>query len=86
MPVGLFDFASFHAIPIALAVGDRILLLSDGISEAENVDGIQFGLPRVEDHVMQSDPVTALFSALDQFCQGTRPQDDQTILSIHRTA
>ena len=86
MPVGLFDFASFHAIPIALAVGDRILLLSDGISEAENVDGIQFGLPRVEDHVMQSDPVAALFSALDQFCQGTRPQDDQTILSIHRTA
>jgi sigma-B regulation protein RsbU (phosphoserine phosphatase) len=86
MPVGLLDFACFHAIPITLAVGDRVLLLSDGISEAENVDGIQFGLPRVEDHVMQSDPVAALFSALDQFCQGTRPQDDQTVLAIHRTA
>jgi serine phosphatase RsbU (regulator of sigma subunit) len=86
MPVGLVDFASFHAISITLAVGDRIILLSDGISEAENVDGIQFGLARVGRHAMQSDPVTSLFSALDQFCQGARPQDDQTVLSIDRLA
>jgi serine phosphatase RsbU (regulator of sigma subunit) len=86
MPVGLVDFASFHAISIALAVGDRIILLSDGISEAENVDGIQFGLARVGRHATQADPVTSLFSALDQFCQGSRPQDDQTVLSIDRLA
>ena len=86
LPVGLFDFARFHPMSITLAVGDRIILLSDGISEAENVDGIQFGFPRIECHVMQSDPVTALFSALDEFCQGARPQDDQTVLSIARTA
>jgi serine phosphatase RsbU (regulator of sigma subunit) len=86
MPVGLFDFARFHVIPLTLAVGDRIVLLSDGISEAENIDGVQFGLPQVECHLMQSDPVAALFLALDQFCEGTGPQDDQTVLSIHRTA
>jgi serine phosphatase RsbU (regulator of sigma subunit) len=86
MPVGLFDFAHFHVIQLTLAVGDRIILLSDGISEAENVDGVQFGLPQVERHLMQSDPVAALFLALDQFCEGTGPQDDQTVLSIHRTA
>ena len=86
LPVGLFAFARFHALSITLAVGDRIILLSDGISEAESVDGIQFGLPRIECHVMQSDPVAALFSELDRFCQGARPQDDQTVLSIDRTA
>src|SRR6266550_4569721 len=86
LPVGLLDFARFHSMSITLAVGDGIILLSDGISEAENVDGIQFGLPRIECHLMQSDPVTALFSALDKFCQGARPQDDQTVLSIARTA
>jgi sigma-B regulation protein RsbU (phosphoserine phosphatase) len=86
LPVGLFDFARFHSMSIALAVGDRIILLSDGINEAENVEGIQFGLPRVEFHVVQTDPVAALFSALDLFCQGARPLDDQTVLSIHRTA
>ena len=86
LPVGLLDFARFHAISITLAVGDRIVLLSDGISEAENVDGVQFGLSQVECHVMQSEPVVALFLALDKFCQGARPQDDQTVLSIDRTA
>jgi serine phosphatase RsbU (regulator of sigma subunit) len=86
LPVGLLDFARFHALSVTLAVGDRIILLSDGISEAENVDGIQFGFPRVECHVMQPDPVAALFSALDLFCQGARPLDDQTVLSIDRTA
>jgi sigma-B regulation protein RsbU (phosphoserine phosphatase) len=86
LPVGLLDFARFHSLSITLAVGDRIILLSDGINEAENVDGVQFGLPRVECHVMQPDPVGALFSALDQFCQGARPLDDQTVLSIDRTA
>jgi sigma-B regulation protein RsbU (phosphoserine phosphatase) len=86
LPVGLLDYARFHALSITLAVGDRIILLSDGISEAENADGIEFGLPRVESHVMQPDPVTALFAALDQFCKGGRPQDDQTVLSIDRIA
>src|SRR5438045_4281673 len=67
LPVGLLDLARFHSISITLAVGDRIILLSDGITEAENVDGIQFGLPQVEHHLTQSDPVGALFSALDRF-------------------
>jgi phosphoserine phosphatase RsbU/P len=86
MPVGLFDFARFHPISITLNVGDRIILLSDGISEAENIGGIQFGLSQVECHVTQPEPITALFLALDQFCRGARPQDDQTVLSIDRIA
>jgi serine phosphatase RsbU (regulator of sigma subunit) len=86
MPVGMLGFARFHSISITLAVGDRIVLLSDGISEAENVDGIQFGLPQVDHHVTQSDPVASVFSALELFCQGAHPIDDQTILLIERTA
>jgi sigma-B regulation protein RsbU (phosphoserine phosphatase) len=86
LPVGLLAFARFHPIAITLNVGDRIVLLSDGISEAENIDGIQFGLSQVECHVMQPELVTSLFLALDQFCRGARPQDDQTVLSIDRIA
>jgi len=86
LPVGLLGFARFHSISITMAAGDRIVLLSDGISEAENVEGIQFGVAQVERHVMQSDPVGSLFSALDLFCHGARPLDDQTVLSIERTA
>jgi sigma-B regulation protein RsbU (phosphoserine phosphatase) len=83
-PVGLFDFARFHGIPIELDVGDRILLLTDGITEAENVQGAQFGVAHLEHYLKESNAVEALFLALEQFCTGTRPQDDQTILTIDR--
>jgi serine phosphatase RsbU (regulator of sigma subunit) len=86
LPVGLFEFAQFHTVPLRLAVGDRIVLLSDGITEAEDVFGAQFGLARLEQHLAHRDPVGALFSAIDKFSQGTHPQDDQTVLAIRRTA
>ena len=83
-PVGLFDFARFHAIPIELAIGDRILLLTDGITEAEDAQGTPFGTAQLERYIGEPKAVEALFSALDRFCVGTRPQDDQTILTIDR--
>ena len=83
-PVGLFDFAQFHAIPVKLEIGDRILLLTDGITEAEDVQGIPFGTAQLERYIGEPKAVEVLFSALDQFCTGTRPQDDQTILTIDR--
>jgi serine phosphatase RsbU (regulator of sigma subunit) len=84
LPVGVFDFATFHSIPIRLETGDRIVLLTDGITEAENVEGIQFGTSQLERYLAEPNPVETLFRALEQFCMGTRPQDDQTILTIDR--
>ena len=84
VPVGVFDFATFHSIPIRLETGDRIVLLTDGITEAENVEGIQFGTSQLERYLAEPNPVETLFRALEQFCMGTRPQDDQTILTIDR--
>jgi len=42
LPVGLLDFARFHVIDITLSVGDRIVLVTDGITEAEDAEGTQF--------------------------------------------
>ncbi len=83
-PVGLFNFARFHGIPLKLEVGDRILLLTDGITEAEDVRGAQFGADNLERYLREPDAVDALFAALEQFCVGTRPQDDQTVLTVDR--
>ena len=84
LPIGLLEFARFHVIPLTLAVGDHIVLLSDGITEAEDAHGTQFGIERLECHLTKPDPVSSLFSAIDQFCEGIHPKDDQTVLSIHR--
>ncbi len=83
-PVGLFGFARFHGIPLKIEPGDRILLLTDGITEAEDRDGTQFGVDRVLPYLRVPNVVEALFLALEQFCVGTRPQDDQTALTIDR--
>jgi len=84
MPVGLLDFAHFHAIHLKLCPGDRMVLLSDGISEAEDPGGTQFGSAEMERYLKQPEPVDALFQALGHFCKGAHAQDDQTVLTIDR--
>ncbi len=86
MPVGLLGFATYHTISLNLERGDRLVLLSDGISEAEDMDGVQFGASAMEGYLTQADPVAALFGALERYCHGVRPQDDQTVMTIDRTA
>jgi len=86
MPVGLLEFARFHVIPLSLGVGDRIVMLSDGISEAEDLEGTQFGVAELARYIGQPEPVPALFAALGRFCAGAHAQDDQTVLTIDRLA
>ena len=83
-PAGLFGFVHFHGIPLKLESGDRMLLLTDGITEAEDRYGAQFGADNLARYMGERNAVEALFAALEQFCVGTRPQDDQTILTIDR--
>lgn len=83
-PAGLFGFVRFHGIPLRLDTGDRILLLTDGVTEAEDRHGTQFGADRLSQYLRQSNLVDALFEGLDQFCVGVRPQDDQTIVTVDR--
>ncbi len=40
LPVGLFDDAGFHAFAVRLQPGDRLLLMSDGVTELPDRDGI----------------------------------------------
>jgi serine phosphatase RsbU (regulator of sigma subunit) len=86
MPVGLFGFAQYHVVHVTLSIGDRIVLLTDGITEAEAGDGDQFGMERLEKPMLEADPVAALLSAVDMFCKGSPAQDDRTILAIERIA
>jgi len=83
-PAGLFGFVRFHGLPLDLDGGDRLLLLTDGVTEAEDRHGAQFGSDNLARYLREPNAVDALFAALEQFCVGTRPQDDQTILTIDR--
>jgi sigma-B regulation protein RsbU (phosphoserine phosphatase) len=86
-PVGLLDFARFHTISFSVGPGDRLVLLSDGFTEAEDPEGNQFGDDELEKQLgTQKEPVTELCTALAGFCKGASARDDQTILTIERLA
>jgi serine phosphatase RsbU (regulator of sigma subunit) len=84
MPVGMVPEASFHAIPLTMPPGSRMVLLSDGVSEAENPAGEQFTVTHFERYLIGENPIGTIFAAIDRFSDGVPQADDRTILTIDR--
>jgi len=65
--------------------GDRIFIYSDGITEAENVDGEMFGAERLEECFINENPDHLFDEILDRvkaFGSGKSQGDDITIIEI----
>ena len=86
VPVGLLPGAEFHAVRFQMELGARLLLLSDGVTEAENPEGGEFGVGGAATQLSASHPVEAVITALVEYCRGVKAADDRTILCIERTA
>ena len=85
--VGLFDDASFDEETLRLSPDDLLVIFSDGISEAMNADGEEFGDERIIDCVggVERDPgvvLTQLFERLRSFTGDEPPGDDMTALAL----
>lgn len=78
------------AVDLTLAPGDWLLLLSDGVYEYEDPDGLQFGRDRVARvacdcrHGTAAAMAQALLSSLHGFARGAPQQDDITLVLLHR--
>jgi phosphoserine phosphatase RsbU/P len=76
------------APPIMLQPGDVLLLLTDGVMEAESADHGRFGVARTLEviHACRDRPaaeiIAALRSELDEFCANQPIQDDVTIVIV----
>jgi len=85
--LGVFPKAAYRDATAALSRGDRLVLFTDGISEASRPDGEEFGTGRVaafaEAHRASSAPALKdrLLSEVTDFCEG-QFQDDVTLLVI----
>jgi sigma-B regulation protein RsbU (phosphoserine phosphatase) len=84
MPVGMLPTARFHAVPIHLEPGSRVVLVSDGVSESENLAGEQFTVEYYKQYLSGEDPIRSVFEAVDQFSAGEPQADDRTMLTIDR--
>lgn len=86
-PVGWLDDAEYHADSVTLEPGDRLLLYSDGVSEAfHGKDQTQYGDDRLLNMVRSqaslpiTDSVENLLNSVIAWCQPASPSDDVSIL------
>jgi sigma-B regulation protein RsbU (phosphoserine phosphatase) len=90
LPLGMFLNAKYEVAAVKLERGDSLLLFTDGISEAQNADGKEYGVPRLsrvlgERHRWTpKDLLGACARDLEKFAAGTRAADDQTLMVVHR--
>jgi len=85
--LGIFKQQSFEAGSFQLAPGDRIVLYTDGVTEARDGAGTEFGdsrLIEVLQDCRDADPQIAqekIFSTVEQFCGGNW-EDDATLIVL----
>ncbi len=87
-PLGLFADATFAESECRMSAGDKLVIYSDGVSEANNRSRAHFGeerLRRVAGAHAQAGPqqlFEALMKEIQGFTQGARQNDDLTLLVL----
>jgi phosphoserine phosphatase RsbU/P len=87
--LGVMPQARYQHIDITLAPGDRLVMYSDGVTEAENPAQEMFSLARTQAALNDESPqgnmdnlVARLAGAVAEFSSGSEQSDDITILAL----
>jgi serine phosphatase RsbU (regulator of sigma subunit) len=87
-PVGMFDSVTCEINRADLAAGDILALYTDGITEAENLQGEEFGMDRLSAVIRRDSSMSAerlmdnIVQSAEEFCQGVGFNDDATVLIV----
>lgn len=90
LPMGMFCSARYNVTRAHLDPGDSLLMFTDGISEARNATGAEYGLERlsvIAGEQYGRPPHEFLSECLNEvssFSSGVRQKDDQTMMIVHR--
>jgi len=83
--LGPFPNATYENMSLPFRSGDRLFLYTDGITEAHDPDGEEFGWERLREFLIHSNgvqPNSALDRLFERITTGS-PQDDLTALLVH---
>jgi serine phosphatase RsbU (regulator of sigma subunit) len=89
-PLAIVDDFGYAPRSIALAPGDLLLLYTDGVTEAENVEAAQFGEQRLEQAILEMrghparEVVEHVIKRVAEFAKGAPQSDDITCLAVVR--
>ncbi|MGO9649679.1 MAG: SpoIIE family protein phosphatase [Terriglobales bacterium] len=81
LPVGLLPDAKYESGHYQLKPGDRVVLVTDGVTEAENASGDFFEDSRLE-LAATGGGLEDIFAAISNFCCGTPLNDDCTVVEL----
>ena len=88
VPLGAFAESQYEDFQVPLAAGDVFVFCSDGLSEAFDEEGEEFGAARVIEVVERTytrpakEIVDELFFAVQQFCGDADQSDDRTVVVV----
>ena len=89
--LGLVPSYEFRQETVLVSPGDTVLFYTDGVTEAMNGDGEEFGMERLQSIFANAPPVDSqeaterVFEAVHDFAGGTPQSDDVTCLALfHR--
>lgn len=90
VPLGMFSATHFPVCEVRLALGDKLLLYTDGLTEMANAVGEEYGVARVqalarrhaaaEPHAL----VDAYLEEIRSFSANAKQTDDLTLMVLHR--
>jgi serine phosphatase RsbU (regulator of sigma subunit) len=82
LPVGLMPDATFSHETARMRPGERIVVFTDGVTEAEDGSGEFYGDARLESSVLSGASVEVIFRNVQLFMAGAASTDDCTLLEI----
>src|ERR1700676_2578672 len=82
LPVRLLPDATYESDHVSLHSGDRLILVTDGVTEAENARGDFFEDSRLETVAAKSATLEDIFTAVANFCGGNPLNDDCTVVEL----
>ena len=89
--LGLIPGLEYNQNSVTLNAGETLILYTDGVTEAMNGEGEQFGVERLRDVFSNSVPKDSseatrmIFEAVSAFADGAAQSDDITCLTLRRS-
>lgn len=92
LPLGAFSGSTYEKETLILHERDIVVMFTDGITEARNKQGIDYGMERLEkfilkhNHLSAQEIVNALEEQIYAFSEGVPRHDDFTVIIIKRVS
>ena len=89
MALGLWDDITLDEATIILSPGSTLLLYTDGMTDCRDPNGVPFGLERIQRNLGRCSETSAqeicdhLLRTLKAYQQGSKQDDDVTLVAVH---